>query len=162
QLFTSFGLDPFLAVPVTSALMFGLGVGVYAAVLRPLRREDRAELSLLVTFAVALLIEGVMSVRWQTNRRSINTSYANASCAVFGSQLPVVRFCACVLSLLVRGLLYALLHRTRFGRAVRATVQNPESAELLGVESGRIAALGFGLGAATAAAAGAVYGLLYP
>jgi branched-chain amino acid transport system permease protein len=45
---------------------------------------------------------------------------------------------------------------------VRATVQNPDSARLLGVESDRVAALGFGLGAATAAAAGSVYGLLYP
>jgi branched-chain amino acid transport system permease protein len=162
QLFTSLGVDPLLAIPVTTALMFGLGVAVYAAVLRPLRREDRSELSLLVTFAVALLIEGVMSVTWQTNRRSINTGYANASWTVFGYQVTVVRLVACVLSLAVLGLLFLLLHRTRFGRAVRATVQNPESAELLGVESGRIAALGFGLGAATAAAAGAVYGLLYP
>jgi branched-chain amino acid transport system permease protein len=162
QLFTSLGVDPLLAIPVTTALMFGLGVAVYAAVLRPLRREDRSELSLLVTFAVALLIEGVMSVTWQTNRRSINTGNANASWTVFGYQVTVVRLVACVLSLAVLGLLFLLLHRTRFGRAVRATVQNPESAELLGVESGRIAALGFGLGAATAAAAGAVYGLLYP
>jgi branched-chain amino acid transport system permease protein len=55
-----------------------------------------------------------------------------------------------------------LLNRTRFGRAIRASVQNPESATLLGVESERVSAIGFGLGAATAAAAGSVYGLLYP
>ena len=60
------------------------------------------------------------------------------------------------------GLLFWLLNRTRFGRAVRATVQNPESARLLGVDARRVSALGFGLGAATAAAAGSVYGLLYP
>ena len=41
-------------------------------------------------------------------------------------------------------------------------MQNPESARLLGVEAQRVSALGFGLGAATAAAAGSVYGLLYP
>jgi branched-chain amino acid transport system permease protein len=41
-------------------------------------------------------------------------------------------------------------------------VQNPVSARLLGVDTGRISALGFGLGAATAAAAGSVYGLLFP
>ena len=60
------------------------------------------------------------------------------------------------------GLLFLLLNRTRFGRAVRATVQNPDSARLLGVDVERVSALGFGLGAATAAAAGSVYGLLYP
>ena len=162
QLFVSYGIDPFLAIPVTTAVMFALGVGVHLAFLRPLRREDRAELSLLVTFAVALLIEGVIGVVWSTTRRSINTSYANDSWTVAGYQITVVRFAAFALSAGALGLLILVLHRTRFGRAVRATVQNPESARLLGVRAERVAALGFGLGAATAAAAGAVYGLLYP
>ena len=74
----------------------------------------------------------------------------------------MVRFVAFVLSLACSGLLFLLLQRTRFGRAVRATVQNPTSARLLGVQAQRVSALGFGLGAATAAAAGSVYGLLYP
>src|SRR5690348_16200514 len=121
QLFTSFGLDPFLAIPVTTALMFGLGVAVQAVFLRPLRPADKTELSLLVTFAVALLIEGVMSVTWKTNYRSINTSYANASATVFGYQVTLVRLYAFALSLAALGALYLLLNRTRFGRAVRAT-----------------------------------------
>ena len=162
QLFTTFGLDPFLAIPVTTVAMFVLGVAVQVLFLRPLRREDSSELSLLVTFAVALLLEGYMSVTWKTNYRSINTGYANASWTVGGYQITEVRFWAFVLSIVSLGLLFLLLNRTRFGRAVRATVQNPDSARLLGVESQRVAALGFGLGAATAAAAGSVYGLLYP
>jgi branched-chain amino acid transport system permease protein len=162
QLFTSFGIDPFLAIPITTVIMFGIGVAIQLLVIRPLRREDRAELGLLVTFAVALLIEGIMSVSWKTTVRSINTGYANSSWTVFGYQVTLVRLWAFLLSVGVLGLLFLLLNRTRFGRAVRATVQNPESARLLGVEAERVSALGFGLGAATAAAAGSVYGLLYP
>ena len=162
QLFTSFGLDPFLAIPVTTVIMFGVGVGVEVLFLRPLRREDKSELSLLVTFAVALLIEGALSVTWGTTYRSINTGYANSSWTIGGYQITEVRFWAFLLSLVALGLLFWLLNRTRFGRAVRATVQNPESARLLGVDARRVSALGFGLGAATAAAAGSVYGLLYP
>jgi branched-chain amino acid transport system permease protein len=161
-LFTDFGVDPLLAIPLTTAVMFGLGVVIQLAFLRPLKREDSAQLSLLVTFAVALLLEGFMSVTWRTTYRSINTDYANSSWTFFDYQFTVVRVIAFVLSLVSLGLLFLLLNRTRFGRAVRATVQNPMSAELLGVESKRVAALGFGLGAATAAAAGSVYGLLYP
>jgi branched-chain amino acid transport system permease protein len=162
QLFTSTGLDPFLAIPITTVVMFALGVGVQVLFLRPLRREDSAELSLLITFAVALLIEGVMSVTWKNTHRSINTGYANDSWTVFGYQITVVRFWAFVLCLAVLGVLFLLLHRTRFGRAIRATVQNPDSARLLGVEAQWVSALGFGIGAATAAAAGSIYGLLYP
>ena len=161
-LFTGFGVDPLLAIPVTTAVMFGLGVVIQLAFLRPLKPQDSAQLSLLVTFAVALLLEGFMSVTWKTTYRSINTDYANASWTLLDYQFTVVRIVAFVLSLVALGLLFLLLNRPRFGRAVRATVQNPMSAELLGVESKRVAALGFGLGAATAAAAGSVYGLLYP
>jgi branched-chain amino acid transport system permease protein len=162
QMFTSFGIDPFLAIPITTAILFVVGVAVQLLFLRPLRRDDRSELSLLVTFAVALLLEGIMSVSWSTTDRSINTSYANSSWTVFGYQITLVRLYAFVLSLVALALLYLLLNRTRFGRAIRASVQNPESATLLGVESERVSAIGFGLGAATAAAAGSVYGLLYP
>jgi branched-chain amino acid transport system permease protein len=162
ELFISWGLDPFLSIPITTAAMFVVGVLVQLVFLRPLKREDRSELSLLVTFAVALLIEGLLSITFKTTYRSINTSYANSSWTVFGYQITEVRAYACLLSLLALGLLFLLLNRTRFGRAVRATVQNPDSARLLGVEADWVSAIGFGLGAATAAAAGSVYGLLYP
>ena len=69
---------------------------------------------------------------------------------------------AFALSIAILSGLYLLLWRTRFGRAVRATVQNPTSAALLGVEGHRISAIGFGLSVSTAAAAGAVYGIIFP
>jgi branched-chain amino acid transport system permease protein len=161
-LFTKFGIDPFLAIPITTAAMFAIGVLVQAVFLRPLRREDSAQLSLLVTFAVALLQEGVMSVVWKTDLRSVNTAYANTSWTVFGYQLTLVGLAAFGLSVGLLGALFLILRRTAFGRAVRATVQNPASARLLGVDTQRVSALGFGLGAATAGAAGSVYGLLFP
>jgi branched-chain amino acid transport system permease protein len=162
QLFTSFGIDPFLAIPITTVALFVVGVVVEVAFIRPLRREDRSELSLLVTFAVALLLEGIMSVTWKTSDRVINTGYTNSSWTVFGYEITLVRLWAFVLSLVALGLLYVVLNRTRFGRAVRASVQNPESARLLGVRAEWVSAMGFGLGSATAAAAGSVYAMLYP
>jgi len=161
SLFTSLGLDPFLSILVTTPALFGVGAGLQWLFLRPLREEDRAELSLLVTFAVALGIEGVLSVTYKTNYRTIQAGYADRSFTVGGYQISAVRLYAFLLSAALLGLLYLLLQRTKFGRAVRATVQNPESAQLLGVNSRIVAAAGFGIGAATAAAAGAVYGLLY-
>ncbi|HZU56342.1 MAG TPA: branched-chain amino acid ABC transporter permease [Actinocrinis sp.] len=161
SLFTSFGLDPFLSILVTTPALFGVGAGLQWLFLRPLREEDRAELSLLVTFAVALGIEGVLSVTYKTNYRTIQAGYADRSFTVGGYQISAVRLYAFLLSAALLGLLYLVLQRTKFGRAIRATVQNPEAAQLLGVNSRVVAAAGFGIGAATAAAAGAVYGLLY-
>jgi branched-chain amino acid transport system permease protein len=161
SLFTSFGLDPFLSILITTPALFGVGAGLQWLFLRPLREEDRAELSLLVTFAVALGIEGVLSVTYKTTYRTIQASYADRSFSVGSYQISAVRLYAFLLSAALLGVLYLVLERTKFGRAIRATVQNPESARLLGVNARVVAAAGFGIGAATAAAAGAVYGLLY-
>ena len=161
-LFTQLGMDPFLSVLITTPILFVVGVGVQWVLLRPLHSDDVAQLSLLVTFAVALGIEGLLSFGYGANLTNIQPSYANASWTILGYQVSLVRFVAFVLSLVMLAMLYLLLQRTKFGRSVRATVQNPMAAQLLGVNSQRVAALGFGLGAATAAAAGAVFGLISP
>ncbi|HZK59413.1 MAG TPA: branched-chain amino acid ABC transporter permease, partial [Cryobacterium sp.] len=106
--------------------------------------------------------EGLLGVAYNTTFRSIQPGYENISWTVGGYQVNMVRFFAFLLSIAMLGALYLILQRTKFGRAVRATVQNPMSAQLLGVNSKRVSALGFGLGAATAAAAGAVFGLVTP
>ena len=69
---------------------------------------------------------------------------------------------AFALSVVILAALGLVLAKTRFGRAVRGTVQNPASAALLGVDERKVAAIGFGLSVATAAAAGAVYGVVTP
>ncbi|MDQ1529865.1 MAG: branched-chain amino acid transport system permease protein, partial [Actinomycetota bacterium] len=118
------------------------------------------QLSLLVTFAVALGLEGALSFVYGATLTNVQPTYANFSWTVLGYQISLVRLVAFVLSLVMLGVLYLILQRTKFGRSVRATVQNPMSAQLLGVNSQRVSALGFGLGAATAAAAGSVFGML--
>jgi branched-chain amino acid transport system permease protein len=162
SLYQHIGIDPFVGLVLLTPLMFVLGVGIQFVFLRPLRDEEREEFSLLVTWAIALGIEGLLSVVYQTTYRSTITGYADSSWHVFGYYLSVVRCYAFIASMIVLALLFAILKLTRLGRAIRATVQNPTAARLLGVETNRISALGFGLSVATASAAGAVYGMVFP
>jgi branched-chain amino acid transport system permease protein len=161
-LFSHFHVDPFLSILVVTPAMFVLGVAVQLLFVRTLRGPDASELSLLVTWALALGIEGVLSVVFKTTYRATNPSYADHSWDLLGYQVSVVRLLAFGASALLLGLLSLLLTRTRFGRSVRATVQNPTAATLLGVDADRVRTLSFGLGVSMAAAAGAVYGVLYP
>ena len=161
-LFKDLHVDPFLSVLIVAPFMFALGVAVQMVFIRSLRSEQAEELSLLITWALALGIEGTLGAIFQTTYRATNPGYANSSWTVFGYQVSVVRAYAFALSVAILVLLYLLLAKTRFGRSVRATVQNPSSARLLGVDADRVRALAFGVGVATAAAAGAVYGVLYP
>ena len=161
-LFSHLHVDPFLSVLVVTPAMFVLGVLVQLVFVRSLRGTDSEELSLLVTWALALGIEGVLSVVFKTTYRSINPSYGDTTLTVLGYQIQLVRLLAFAASAVLLGLLALLLTRTRFGRAVRATVQNPTAATLLGVDANRVRTLSFGLGVSLAAAAGAVYGVIYP
>jgi len=160
--FNTYHIDPFLSVVIVGPLVFLLGTVVQYVFLRPLHRHDRESLSLLVTWALALGIEGVLSVIYSTTYRSTITSYADKSWRFLGGQIPVVRVYAFAMSFVVLGALYIMLWRTRFGRAVRGTVQNPTSAALLGVDSRWVSAVGFGVSISTAAIAGAVFGIVFP
>ena len=161
SLFTSLHIDPFVSILVIAPLMFGLGVTIHRLFIRSLR-GNQAELSLLVTWATALAVEGALSLTYSTTFRSTITSYSGRSWTIGGYHISEVRAFGFVISVAILSGLYLLLARSRFGRSVRATVQNPTSARLLGVNADRVSALGFGIGVATAAAAGAVYGMIYP
>jgi branched-chain amino acid transport system permease protein len=161
-LFTQLQIDPFASILILTPLSFGLGVALQLAFIRPLRADEREELSLLVTWAIALGIEGVLSVVYHTTYRSTLTSYANKSLTIAGYHISVVRLMAFAVSGIILLGLYLLLSRTSLGRSIRATVQNPTSARLLGIDAARVSAIGFGISAATATAAGAVFGIIYP
>src|SRR5690242_8569489 len=131
-LFQDLGLDPFVGIFVITPAMFVLGVLLQLVFLQPLRHDEREELSLLVTWAIALGIEGLLSVAYQTTYRSTITSYADRSWTVAGYHVSQARGFAFVASAVVLALLFGVLRLTKLGRAVRATVQNPTAARLLG------------------------------
>ena len=158
------GIDPFLTLLIVMPVMFAVGVGIQLAFIRPVKRnrtEAGFEQTLLIMFALAVGIEGILDLVYTSAYRSITTSYANSSWTVAGYTLSVVRVLAFALAVVLLGALWLVLNKTGFGRAVRATVQNPTAARLLGVDTERIGALGMGLGVSLAGASGAVFGLIY-
>ena len=160
-LFRDLGLDPFLSVLVLVPAMFGFGVATYVILLRRLSRSS-AELALLVLYALGIGIQGALDFVYKTNTRVIAPGYANHSWTVAGYQIPEVRFYAFLLAVTVLASLHVIRQRTKLGRALRATTQNPIAAKLLGVDVDRISAITMGLGVATAGAAGAVFGMVFP
>jgi len=160
-LFTDFGIDPFVSILVLVPAMFAFGYAIYVLFLRRLSRSG-GELGLLVLYALGIGIQGLLDFAYKTNIRVTTPGYANNSWTVAGYQIPEVRFFAFVLAVAVLGALQVIRQRTKLGRALRATTQNPVAARLLGVDVERISAIGMGLGVAAAGAAGAVFGMILP
>ncbi len=160
-----FGVDPLLSLVVTVPLFFLLGVGFQRLLISRLRPASVTMMSVLLTFAVALLVEGLLGFIYSGTQRRVQLSYSATSIELFGAQVAVVKLIAFGLAALSLLALYLLLTRSRFGQALRATIQHPQAARLIGIDTDRVAGYGFGLGLATAAVGGAALSLdstIYP
>ncbi|MFD4327258.1 branched-chain amino acid ABC transporter permease [Nocardioides sp. NPDC058538] len=162
---TQTGLDPLLSLIITVPLFFAAGYGMQRALLSRLRPATLTMMSVLLTFAIALVIEGGLGYLFSGTQRRIQLDYSSASLELWGARIAVVKLVAFGLAAVSLLALYLLLKKTRFGQALRATIQHREAAQLLGIDTDRIAGFGFGLGLATAAVGGTALALdatIYP
>jgi branched-chain amino acid transport system permease protein len=151
-------IDLFLGLLITVPAMFGVGVAIYWAFIRPLRGRERTSMSLLASYAVAIIIEGILYWIFSPNYVQLNAWYVTASVRVFGFYLPYIYLFGFALAVALVVALYLILYRTRFGRSVRATMQDQTASRLIGINVNRVAAVTFGIGVAVTAAGGMVYG----
>ncbi len=151
-------LDLFAGLLLTVPAMFVIGVAIQWAFIRPLRGRERTSMSLLACYAVAIIIEGVLYWAFGPNYITLNASYVTSSLHVLGFYLPYIYLYGFALAVALVVALYGLLYRTKFGRSVRATMQDQTAARLIGINVNRVAAVTFGIGVAVTAAGGMVYG----
>jgi branched-chain amino acid transport system permease protein len=150
------GLLPGLLITVPA--MFVLGVVIEFCFMRRLKESDRTGMSILVTFAVAILIEGILSAVFGVDYVQLHASYVDKSVHVLGFYLPYIYLIGFALAVVLLAALYYMLYRTKFGRAVRASLQNRTAADLIGVNVNRTRTISVGIGVAVTAVGGMVFG----
>ena len=158
SLSTKAHIDLFVGLLITVPAMFVIGVVIHWAFIRRLRGTERTSMTLLVTYAVALIIEGILYKVYGADNVSLSASYTTSSVHVLGFYLPWIFIYGFILAVVLVVAIYALLYRTRFGRSVRATMQDETAARLVGIDVNRVAALTFGIGIAVTAVGGMLYG----
>jgi branched-chain amino acid transport system permease protein len=159
ELFQKYGLDPIVSILITMPVLFAVGWATQRFVLS--RIENPEQTSVLVTFALAIVIEGLLGAIFNTTMRTVTPSYATKALEFLSYRFPVTRLMAFAVSLVVIGLLTIVLRRTSFGRAIRATIQDRRAAQLVGINVASVSALTFALGVATAAAGGSLLSMIY-
>lgn len=157
-LYSHLHIDPFLSLLITIPGMFLVGIAIYWTMIRPIK-QDRVIMSLLTMFAVGTIIEGILDLVFTSNLVQIQTSYANSSVQVGSLIFPDVYLYAFAMSVVLLSGLYYLLYRTRFGRSLRASMQNPTAARLVGINTEWVSAFTMGIGVGLASAGGMVFGL---
>ena len=159
KLFSAYGLDPFLSLPLDAALLFGLG---YALQRLLINRVIRAPLlfTFLLTFGVNLVIINVLLFLFKSDYRSVTPVYAGAGLSLGPLVLPYTRLASLGIALLLAALLALILRRTRTGLAIQAVGADRDAAQLVGIDLRHIYALTFGVGAACAGVAGGLISLI--
>jgi branched-chain amino acid transport system permease protein len=152
------GMDPFLTLVITMPVMFLLGVALQVVFIRPLK-TDREALSVLVTYALALGIEGLLGYVFSANYVQLRAWYDTASFPIGDFRITYVYVFGFVLCLAILGAMFLVLYRTTFGASIRATMLNRTAAQLIGIDVDRVSSVAFGIGMATAAAGGVVFGI---
>ncbi|WP_137843342.1 branched-chain amino acid ABC transporter permease [Microbacterium sp. 2FI] len=160
-LWATFGFDPIASIPLTAAVMGGVGAALYVAFVRPADGGGEGG-TMMATFALMIAGEGVFALIWGNTPLTVAVPYARASLRIGELTIPIGQLYAAIAACVVLALVLALLRLTRFGRALRASASNPAGARFVGIDVRRISVLTYALGAAMAGAGGALISVIYP
>lgn len=155
------GLDPFLILPISAAVLFVIGYATQSAIINFVIRAPLL-VTLLLTFGIEIFVTNVALYKWSADIRSVSPSYSGQSIEIGDTIIPITKLGAFGLAFVITGLLALFMNRTRVGTSIRAVGMDLTAARLMGVNIGRTYALTFGLGAALAAAAGCLISATQP
>lgn len=158
QLFQMFGWPAVVAAPLLIGL---LGMVVEVVLVRRLYGKEPL-LSLIVTFALALLIEALIRFFWGSDGKPFSPPPVFAGVVEYGPVLMTkYRVAVLLLTALTLAGLWGFLSYTPYGRILRAGSRDPEMVEMLGINFPRVRTAVFGLGCALASIAGVLAGPLW-
>ncbi|MYZ49378.1 branched-chain amino acid ABC transporter permease [Propylenella binzhouense] len=161
-LFTLYGIDPILSMPVAALVLFVIGLVLYKLVFaREAASAKYSEMTVLLTFALAMSFDGLLGALFSNTQRVTTPSYGTQAIFLGDLFIPTAQLYAGIASFVIIGGLMLFLRYTRFGYAIRATTQNRAAAQLMGVNVEFVSLVTFGIGLALAGAAGSLVSFIF-
>lgn len=166
-LWTAYGVHPVLGMVLLIPLFFILGLTIqYSLIKRLLERDFRIGntemMSLIMTFGLVLILQNVARLIWSTRPKVVDAPPLSDVLRLSGTYITYSQLLAICTAVFCMVLLYLLMTRTEFGRAMRATVQNKRMAEVNGINTQRIYLITFGISATLASIAGVMVSVTQP
>ncbi|NQV36465.1 MAG: branched-chain amino acid ABC transporter permease [Candidatus Marinimicrobia bacterium] len=157
-LWTYFGIDPYIAIFITIPIVFFIAEGISKFLLHPLMGKDSIlpENQVLMTVGIGMVLVELARVIFSSDYKSVQTSYTNKSWYLGTISFNTPLTIAFIISIIMTVGLFLFLTKTDTGRSVRATAQDKSAAALMGISTGKITVLTYGLGSALDAAAGSL------
>jgi branched-chain amino acid transport system permease protein len=154
------GLDFFLGLAVAVAAGALLGALIEITLLRPLRTDD-IDTVMLVMIGAWIVMQNTELMVWGGVAKAIVTPFPETPLVIGPVSLSWLRVFVLLVALVLIVGSYLLIHRTKLGKAMRATFQDRDTAALMGVNIKGIYTATFAIGSGLAAAAGALLGPVF-
>ncbi|GHD63546.1 branched-chain amino acid ABC transporter permease [Jeongeupia chitinilytica] len=145
-----------MAIPVSMLL----GYTIERVAYRPLRRAPRLA-PLITAIGVSIVLQQAAMLIWGRNYRPFPQILPTTVHDFFGAAITDLQIAIVILSLVLMGGLFWLIERTKLGRAMRATAQNPDVAGLMGVNINTVISMTFIIGSSLGAVAGVMVAANY-
>ncbi len=149
-------LGTLAAIPVCMLL----SVAIERIAYRPLRNAPRLA-PLITAIGMSIMLQTLAMIIWGRSYHVFPSGMPSAPIDFFGASITPVQIMILLFSALAMAGLLLLVHKTRLGRAMRATAENPRIAVLMGVNTNRVISATFAIGAALAAIAGVMVAANY-
>src|ERR1700694_5141900 len=159
-LFKGFGLDPFLSVVITMPALFVLGALLQRTLINRVL-DALPQNQILLTIGIGLVLANTAMLLFTSDYRILSTTYSSSSVPLGGIRLSTPLLYCFLITAVITAALYWFLMKTDTGHAIRATAQDRDAAQLMGVNVRNMGVLAFGIGAALAGAAGALIAPIY-
>jgi branched-chain amino acid transport system permease protein len=158
--FTLLGLDPFVSIVLVAPLMFLWGAFLQKAFInRVLNALPQNQI--LLTIGLGLVMSNTMMLIFTSDYRILTTSYSSSSFALGELSVSQPLLVAFLITAAITAALYWFLLKTDTGQAIRATAQDRDAAQLMGINVRAMSVLAFGIGAALSGTAGALISPTY-
>lgn len=148
-----------VAVAGAVVALVPIGWALERGVFWPLR--DNLQNQVIASLGLVLVIENLAIIIWGPTALQVRVAATQALVALGPLRVSVQQCVVITVSLACVAALFAFLHLTKFGTAVRATAQDPRAALVVGIDVNRVHAITFAIGTALAAIAGALLGPLF-
>jgi branched-chain amino acid transport system permease protein len=160
-MFSLYAFDPLFTLPLTALMLFAVGVLVYRLVISKVVQAPMVS-QMFSTFGLMLLFRGIAQFLWKPDFRTVDGTVVNGNVTLGGIQLGMPQVIAGVGAIAVTAAVYLFLTHTRAGAALEATAADKEAARLMGIDSQKMFALAWGIGAACAGVAGGLLSTSIP
>jgi len=156
-------IDPYFSLLVAMPCLFLLGAFLQRFLLNPLIKIDSIlpENQVLMTVGIGMVLAEIARFIFSSDYKSVKTSYSSSAFFVGNISFNVAMCIAFLFAVVLTILLFWFLLKTDTGRSIRATAQDKDAATLMGVNTGRITVITFGLGSALVASAGCLLMPIY-